>query len=30
MTTTKWISKTNSIGIKTKSGKYGGGTYVHR
>ena len=25
MTPTKWISKTNAIGIKTKAGKYGGG-----
>lgn len=26
----KWISKTNAIGIKSKSGKYGGGTYAHK
>ena len=30
MTPTKWISKTNAIGIKTKAGKYGGGTFAHR
>ena len=30
MTPTKWISKTNAIGIKTKSGKYGGGTFAHK
>lgn len=30
MTPTKWISRTNAIGIKTKSGKYGGGTYAHK
>ncbi|WKZ25831.1 MAG: KilA-N domain-containing protein [bacterium] len=26
----KWIFKTNAIGIKSKSGKYGGGTYAHK
>ena len=26
---TKWILKTNAIGLKTKSGKYGGGTLAH-
>ena len=26
----KWIELTNAIGIKTKSGKYGGGTYAHK
>lgn len=25
-----WIFKTNAIGIKSKSGKYGGGTYAHK
>ena len=30
MTPTKWISKTNAIGIKTKAGKYSGGTFAHR
>ena len=26
----KWAEKTNAIGIKTKSGRYGGGTYAHK
>ena len=30
MTPAKWISKTNSKGFKSKSGKYGGGTFAHR
>lgn len=30
MTPTKWIKHTNAIGIKTKSGKYGGGTFAHK
>ena len=30
MTPTKWLNKTNSIGIKTKPGKYGGGTFAHK
>ena len=30
MTPTKWTKSTNSIGFKTKSGKYGGGTFAHR
>lgn len=30
MTPTKWTKNTNSIGFKTKSGKYGGGTFAHR
>ena len=30
MTATKWINNTKSIGLKTKSGKYGGGTFAHR
>ncbi len=28
MTLAKWIFKTNVIGIKTKAGKYGGGTFA--
>lgn len=27
---TKWISKTNSIGLVSKSGRYGGGTFAHK
>lgn len=27
---TKWTSLTNAIGIKTKAGKYGGGTFAHK
>ena len=30
MTPTKWRNSTNAIGFKTKSGKYGGGTFAHR
>lgn len=30
MTPTKWIKNTNAIGFKTKTGKYGGGTFAHR
>ena len=30
MTPTKWRSQANAIGFKTKSGKYGGGTFAHR
>ena len=30
MTPTKWFTRTNAIGLKTKSGKYGGGTFAHR
>ena len=29
MTPTKWIKQTNAVGLKTKSGKYGGGTFAH-
>lgn len=29
MTLTKWAKNTNAIGFKTKSGKYGGGTFAH-
>ena len=28
MTPTKWIEQTNAIGIVSKAGRYGGGTYV--
>jgi hypothetical protein len=27
---TQWIAKTNAVGIITKSGRYGGGTFAHR
>ena len=30
MTPTKWSAKTGAIGIRTKNGKYGGGTFAHR
>ncbi len=30
MTPTKWVKSTDAIGFKTKSGKYGGGTFAHR
>ena len=30
MTPSKWIRSTNAIGFRTKSGKYGGGTFAHR
>ena len=30
MTPSKWIKSTNAIGIKSKAGKYEGGTYAHR
>ncbi len=26
----QWIELTNSIGIRVKSGRYGGGTYAHK
>ncbi|MBR0404486.1 MAG: KilA-N domain-containing protein [Eggerthellaceae bacterium] len=29
MTPTKWIRETGAIGIRTKRGRYGGGTYAH-
>ena len=29
MTPTKWIEQTNAIGIVSKSGRYGGGTFAH-
>lgn len=30
MTPTKWAKSINAIGFRTKSGKYGGGTFAHR
>lgn len=30
MTATKWVKKTNAIGIKPSRGKYSEGTYAHR
>lgn len=30
MTPKKWIEATNAIGIQSKSGRYGGGTYAHK
>lgn len=30
MTPTKWIKHTNATGIKSKAGKYGGGTFAHK
>jgi hypothetical protein len=30
MSADKWVKLTNAIGIKSKSGRYGGGTYAHR
>lgn len=30
MTPTKWIKTTNAIGIVSKSGRYGGGTFAHK
>lgn len=30
MSPKKWITATNAIGITTKSGRYGGGTYAHK
>ena len=29
MSPQKWITETNAIGMKSKSGRYGGGTYAH-
>ena len=29
MTPTKWIEQTNAIGIVSKAGRYGGGTFAH-
>ncbi len=29
MSSQKWINETNAIGIISKSGRYGGGTYAH-
>ena len=30
LTPKKWIEATNAIGIRSKSGRYGGGTYAHK
>lgn len=30
MTPTRWIKTTNAIGITSKSGRYGGGTFAHK
>lgn len=30
MSPTKWIKSTDAIGIKTKSGRHGGGTFAHK
>ena len=30
MSPSKWIEKTNAIGLITKSGRYGGGTFAHK
>lgn len=30
LTPTKWISRTNAIGIRTKRGRYAGGTFAHK
>lgn len=30
MSPKKWIEATNAIGIRVKSGRYGGGTYAHK
>ena len=30
LTPKRWVSSTNAIGITSKSGRYGGGTYAHR
>ena len=30
LTPKKWITATDAIGIKVKSGRYGGGTFAHR
>lgn len=30
LTPLRWIEKTNAIGIISKAGRYGGGTYAHR
>ncbi|MCR5012639.1 MAG: KilA-N domain-containing protein [Lachnospiraceae bacterium] len=29
MTPSKWIKQMNAIGMTTKAGRYGGGTYAH-
>lgn len=30
MTPRKWIESTNAIGMISKAGRYGGGTYAHK
>lgn len=30
LTPKKWIETTNAVGIQSRSGRYGGGTYAHR
>ncbi|MBI5754149.1 KilA-N domain-containing protein [Candidatus Peregrinibacteria bacterium] len=30
LTTNQWVSKTNAIGIFSKAGRYGGGTFAHK
>lgn len=30
LTTKEWVKKTNAIGIYSRSGKYGGGTFAHK
>ena len=30
LTPQKWIKNTNAIGIRSKSGRYGGGTFAHK
>ncbi|MDR6967321.1 hypothetical protein J2X31_001328 [Flavobacterium arsenatis] len=30
LTSKQWISKTNAIGITSKAGRYGGGTFAHK
>ena len=30
LTPTRWIEVTNPLGIRSTSGKYGGGTYAHK
>jgi hypothetical protein len=29
LSTTRWVEKTNAIGIYAKAGRYGGGTFAH-
>jgi hypothetical protein len=30
LSTSKWIQKTNALGIRVKTGRYGGGTFAHK